>query len=245
VAGELGFDVVELSMREAGDVQPDELAALLDEHGLGLSAIATGQACLFDSLCLADPDPAVRDAVVARLQAEIDLAGRLGADVIVGGIRGRLEGTGRERAAQRAGAVEAIREAARYAGDRGVTILIEPINRYETNFVNTAAEGLALIDDVGEPSLRLLFDTFHGNIEETTLEGAARLAGDRLGYLHVADSNRCAPGQGHVDFCSVFDVLAEIGYEGPAVSEIVPLPDDVTAARRTASFWLSRRSGNA
>ena len=182
VAAKLGFSVVELSLRSPGDVEPDVLAALLRDNQLHLSAIATGQACLFDSLCLSAPDANVRAAAVARLSGAIKLASRFQSAVIVGGIRGRLVGVSAEQSGQRAGAVEAIRECARLAAQLSVPLLLEPINRYETNFVNTVAEGLALLNEVGESSMKLLLDTFHMNIEEQSLAGAVR-GGRRPAWL--------------------------------------------------------------
>ncbi|MGO9344076.1 MAG: TIM barrel protein [Acidimicrobiales bacterium] len=237
VAAELGFAVVELSLRSPDDAEPEMLAAMLSENQLGLSAIATGQAYLVDSLCLSSPDPAVRVAAAGRLTGAIELASRFDAGVIVGGIRGRLFGAPADQADQRAGAVDAIRACARVATKLAVPLLLEPINRYETNFINTAAEGLDLITEIDDPSMRLLLDTFHMNIEERNLGDVLRTAGDRLGYVHVADSNRRAPGQGHIDFPEVIEALDEIAYCGMLVAEVMPLPDDYGAAELTAEFW--------
>ena len=236
-AARLGFAVVELSLRSPGDVEPERLASMLGKNQLDLAAIATGQACLFDSLCLASPDPNVRAAAAGRLSGAVELATRFQAAVIVGGIRGRLIGSHSEQAGQRAGAVSAMRDCARLAAGLGVPLLLEPINRYETNFVNTAEEGLALLTEIGEPSMKLLLDTFHMNIEERNLADAVRNASHRLGYVHIADSNRRAPGQGHVNFAEVIDALDQIAYRGPLVAEVMPIPDDFGAAQLTAEFW--------
>lgn len=236
-AANFGFSAVELSLRARSDLEPELLGSMLSENHLRLCAIATGQACLFDSLCLSSPDPEVRAAAAGRLQGAIELASQFGAAVIVGGIRGRLVGSSAEQASQRAGATQAIRGCALLATRLDVPLLLEPINRYETNFVNTAAEGLALLAEIDQPSMKLLLDTFHMNIEERSLEDALRTAGDRLGYVHVADSNRRAPGQGHTDFMSLMGTLDEIDYGGMLVAEILPLPDDLGAARLTAQFW--------
>jgi len=234
---------VELSLRSPVDVDPEALASMLRDNGLGLSAIATGQACVMDSLCLGSPDADVRKAAENRLSGAIELAARFEAAVIVGGIRGRLVGSPREQQDLRAGATDAMRDCARRAAGLGVTLLLEPINRYETNFINTAAEGIALLEEIGEPSMKLLLDTFHMNIEERTLAGALRDAGDRLGYVHIADSNRRAPGQGHIDFSAVMSALDAIAYRGMLVAEILPLPDDLEAARLTVAFWAGIAEG--
>ena len=120
-------------------------------------------------------------------------------------------------------------------------VLIEPINRYETNFVNTGLQGLELMDEVGEPNLRLLLDTFHMNIEQVNLTTALREAGDKLGYIHFADSNRLAPGQGHIDFVEVVHTLISIGYSGFLTVEILPLPDDASAMHQAGNFFKSMK----
>jgi len=238
-AADLGFSVVELSLRSAEDVEPEALAALLSQNGLSLAAIATGQSCIHDSLCLCHPRPEVRQAAIERLKSIIQLAAQFKAAVIIGGIRGRLSGTAAEQDEQRVAAMAAIGECARFAAFHNVTLLIEPINRYETNFINSAAEGLALLDEIGEPSAKLLLDTFHMNIEEADIARTLEEVGDRLGYLHVADSNRQAPGQGHIDFWSVLQTLTRIGYQGSVTAEILPIPDDLTAAQRAGDFLTS------
>jgi sugar phosphate isomerase/epimerase len=207
---------------------------MLSEHNLLLVAIATGQSCIHESLCLCDPSPQIREATVERLKSIIRLASKFHAAVVIGGIRGRLSGTAAERGRQRAGAVEAIRECARFAAEHQVRLLIEPINRYETNFINSSAQGLALLDEVGDPELKLLLDTFHMNIEEPDINVALQMAGNHLGYVHVADSN--------IDFLSVLHTLAEIGYEGPVTAEILPVPDDMTAMQQAGRFLKSLSS---
>jgi sugar phosphate isomerase/epimerase len=237
LAGELGFDVVELSLRAAADIDRSALKRLLNESGLSVSALATAQACLFDSLCLSSDQAPVREATVKHLQAEIELAAELGSAIIFGGIRGRLDGEAAGQAGQRAAALDAMARCAHHAAGMGVEILIEPINRYETNFINTTDEAIALLNELKLPGLRILLDTFHMNIEEVSITDAIRRAGSHLGYVHLVDSNRRAPGQGHLPFDSILGVLDEIGFAGPLVAEVMPLPDDETAARHTAEFW--------
>ncbi|MCX6027622.1 MAG: sugar phosphate isomerase/epimerase [Chloroflexi bacterium] len=246
-AAEAGFEAVEISLRSPDDLSRDELRTMLNQYGLSLTAIATGQACLHDSLCLSDPRPKVRQAALDRLNSMIRLAAPFGAFTIIGGIRGRLTGREAEQKEQQRSAVEAIRECARLASGLGVTLLVEPINRYETNFINTADEGLRLLDEIAEPAVKLLLDTFHMNIEEPNLPLALRKAGTRLGALHLADSNRQAPGRGHIDFAPIFRALAEIRFAGPIAAEILPMPDDAAAVRLTADFLrvavASRKQG--
>ncbi len=242
-ATENGFEDVELSLRTAEDIEPSQLTEELERFGLSLVAIATGQSCVEDGLCLCSPDPQARRHAVERVKSFVPLAAEAGAAVIIGGIRGRLTGSEAQQVKARDAAVEAIRECAAYVAEYGVVLLIEAINRYETNFINTTAEGLALVEEIGLPSVRLLLDTFHMNIEESDICGALLNAGDRIGHVHLADSNREAPGRGHVEFMRVFQTLAEIEYAGSVTVEILPLPDDAMAMKQAGSYLASLLAG--
>jgi len=132
--------------------------------------------------------------------------------------------------------VEALGECCEAAAPLGVRLVVEPLNRYETALVNTAAEGLELIGRVNADNLGLLLDTFHMNIEEPSIEESMRLAGDRMFHFHVADSNRWYPGAGHVDFPGILRVLDELGYRGYVSGEFLPMPDALTAAREAIGY---------
>ncbi|MGZ4385430.1 MAG: TIM barrel protein [Gaiellaceae bacterium] len=236
VASALGLTCLELSVRDPQALSLPELRSVLDTSSLSVSAIATGQACLADGLCLFARDAGVRAAAIERFATQCALAAELDSAVILGGVRGRLDAGPDELPRRRAAALDAIATCVREASARGVEVLLEPINRYEADFVRTVDEGLEVLDQLGPPSPRLLLDSFHMNIEEGELAGAIRRAGDRLGYVHLADSNRQAPGRGHIDFASILEALEDIAYSGPLVAEILPLPDDQTAMREAASF---------
>lgn len=239
-AGALGFDGVELSLRDVRRLDADAIRHSLDQHDLSALAIATGLNCLVDGACLAARREEQRALGSERLLASIDLASALGAPVIVGGIRGQLPVGGTSSGAVRDAALHAVAEAVAHAERSGVQMLLEPINRYETNFVNTVEAGVELIEAIASPNLRLLIDTFHMNIEEASLTGAIRAAAPVLGYVHLADSNRLAPGLGHVPFDAVLGALDEVGYAGPLVAEVLPRPDDFAAAHACAAFLTNR-----
>jgi sugar phosphate isomerase/epimerase len=235
-ASELGL-CLELSVRDPRALDTPDLLRRLAVASVKVSAVATGQAFTADGLHLSAVDDETRTAAVERFATQAALAAILAAPVILGGLRGRIDGSsGKERERRRTLMVESIRACADAAASAGAEVLLEPVNRYETDFVGTAEEGVALLDEVGSSGLRLLLDSFHMNIEERDPALAIRAAGDRLGYVHLADSNRHAPGEGHIDFTAIFGALAEIDYAGPLVAEILPLPDDLTAARHAAAF---------
>lgn len=231
-----GFRFVELSMRKAEDIAAEDLGRLLQKHSLQVTALATGQGCIHDQLCFTAVDPQLQQASVQRFKTIIDLAAHLGTSVIFGGVRGKLSGTSIEQSHQKEKVMESFLECDQYAEKRGVPLLIEPINRYETNFINNAAEALEFIDQTGCKSTKVLLDAFHMNIEEVDIPTTLRLTGERLGYFHIADSNRQAPGQGHLNFKSIFESLYQMGYHGTISAEILPLPDDDSAVMRTRNF---------
>jgi len=213
-----GYRGVELAIRDPALVDAGELEALVRAHGLAVPAIGTGQAWGEEGLSYSDVDPAIRRAAIERTRAHVPVAGRLNALIIIGLLRGVVrQGVDAEQA--HGWMVAALRECCDAAGRLGVRLALEPLNRYETTLINTAAEGLALIEEVGAPNLGLLLDTFHMNIEEDSFAGAIRQAGSRLGHFHIGETNRKPPGQGRMPWPEIATALKEIDYRGPIVME--------------------------
>ena len=233
-----GYQGVELAIRDPSLVDAAQLQALAERHGLGVPAIGTGQAWGEEGLSYTDADPAVRRAAIARTIAHVPVAGRLGALIIIGLLRGIVRPEV-ERARAYAWMVEALRECCRAAEGEGVRLALEPLNRYETTLVNTVQEGLDLIAEVGAPNLGLLLDTFHMNIEEPSIEGSIAACGPHILHFHLADSNRHYPGAGHLDFRSIVAALERTGYSGWLSGEFMPLPDADTAGRRAIAHLRS------
>ncbi len=233
-----GFKYVELSLRSPTDVNPDELNKTLAELDLKITSVATGQACLFDQLCLGNENEKQRNKAIDHFKSMALFARQINSGaIIIGGIRGRLAGNDAEFQRNFENGVAAIRECAEWADAHEMPLVIEPINRYETNWILTAEDGCNLLNKIGVDSVKLLLDTFHMNIEESSIVDAINKTGNRLGYVHFADNNRHAPGQGQTDFKSILAALERIGYSGPIVAEVLPLPDDLAAINKTADFW--------
>jgi len=230
------FDAVEISLREPDLVNVDWIADKLNEYNLRFSAIATGQSYLHDQLSFFTNNLDVAMLAVRRTQRFIEFAERFGAYVIIGGIRGKLTGNDEDNRQQRTIGIESIRQCATYALDHGVTLLLEPINRYETNLVNSADDGLEMLAEISCPNIKLLLDTFHMNIEERDIPTSIEMVGEKLGYIHFADSNRWAPGQGHIPFPNILKSLRKIGYTGYISVEILPLPDEETATKMAGEY---------
>jgi sugar phosphate isomerase/epimerase len=231
IAG-LGYDGVELAIRDPSLVKRDELSSLVRTCRLTVSAIGTGQAWGEEGLSFTDPDPEVRRAAIVRIKSHVPLAAHLGAVIIIGLIRGVVRPEV-DPAQAMAWLVEALGECCAVARTQGVRLAVEPINRYETTLINSVEQGLELIQRVGADNLGLLLDTFHMNIEEPDILASIQACGDRSYHFHVADSNRWYPGAGHLDFKSILAALQGAGYQGWVSGEFLPLPDAETAARES------------
>lgn len=227
-AASLGFDAVEIFPPSADAIDPAELRKLLSDSGLSLAAVGTGAGWVKHKLSLSEMY--TRDAAVAFVKGVIDFAGPFGAPAIIGSMQGRA---GADPAGARWMLGEALAELGGYAAQYGVPLLYEPLNRYETNLVNTQADGERLICEVAPTTVKLLCDLYHMNIEEVNLADALRAAGPHVGHVHFADSNRRAAGMGHTDFGPIFDALRDIGYNGYLSAEVLPLPDSHAAAKQT------------
>lgn len=231
----LGYDGVELAVRDPALLQVEPLQKLLGSLSLDVPAIGTGQAYGEEGLSLTSPNVKVRTRAISRIKAQIDLAINFNAAVIIGLMRGKVEkGVTRELA--QGWLVEALKECSGYAETKDIKLALEPINRYETNLINTVEAGLKLVEKVASENFGLLLDTFHMNIEEPLIENSIQMAADRIFHFHVADSNRWYPGAGHLDFRRIVETLHHIGYNGYLSAEIVPLPDADSCAEETIAF---------
>jgi sugar phosphate isomerase/epimerase len=218
-----GFDAIEISVdpiRAAGDAIRERVP---------VSAICGGYRGW-----LIDPDDDKRRQAVADLSRLVDLAGELGSGCVVVPIWGRTRNlpgiaTGRSREDDEALFVEGMRLLAERAERTGARLFIEPINRYQNDVCVTIADALRLRDRIGSRAVLVMGDVFHMNIEEADLGEALVSAGDGLGHVHLADSNRLEPGRGHLDLVPVFAGLARMSYRGFASFELAALSGDADA----------------
>jgi sugar phosphate isomerase/epimerase len=226
-----GYDGVELAIRDPRQIDAEALVRMVTSCGLVVPAIGTGQAWGEEGLSFTSGDPAVRAAAIERAASHVPLAARLGAVIIIGLLRG-ITPKGQAHEQSMGWLVEALQATCAVAAERDVRLALEPLNRYETDLIHTAADGLALIERVGAGNLGLLLDTFHMNIEEPSIEHSIGTCGRHLFHFHVADSNRWHPGAGHIDFASILASLEDLGYQGFVSGEFLPKPDADSAAQR-------------
>lgn len=236
-AAELGYDGVEIHLRTPEAVSPEKLTYLSEKYGVAVAAVATGLAKREEGLCLIDDDAAGRAAAVQRLKDFVEWAAEVGCTIIVGSMRGNIpDKKNRKTVDERMH--EALGEVLRYAEEKGVTIVLEAINRYENNYCNTALETAEYVRSFNSPNPLPHLDTFHMNIEEADMNEAIRSVG-RLGHVHLADNTRWACGDGCLDFRKILQTLAEIGYDGYVSVECLPIPDGDTAAKKSIQYIKS------
>lgn len=231
-----GFDGVEIAARDPELIDLTKLKESLSENGIRVSALGTGQAFNDEKLSFCDKSVVTRQRAIERIKSQIDFATQIENPIVIIGL---IRGIARETVSLNQAwqyMTEAVRECADYAGDKGIVLAVEPINRYETNLVNTIAEGNKLLSEVGKENVGLLVDTFHMNIEESNIIQNLGCAAKKMVHFHIADSNRWAPGCGHINFKEIIEFLKGIKYEGFISAEILPKPNPEEAIALTAAF---------
>jgi D-psicose/D-tagatose/L-ribulose 3-epimerase len=226
-----GFDGVEIPIFDREIDKYAELGRRLDD--IGLERIAVGARGADDNPI--SVDPAVRAEAAAATRANLDSAAALGATIICGplgaplGVFSGAPPTAEEKALS----IAHLRDVAPYAEERGVTIAVEYLSRFEMYLTNTAADLAALVREVDHPYVRMMYDTFHANIEEKSPRDALLECRDVLVHVHLSESDRSTPGTGQVAWGETFAALHEIGYDGWVAIEAFSgsLPDLAAATK--------------
>ena len=226
-----GFDAIELVELPVG-----ESAEAAARDGVTVSAICAGYRGW-----LVDPDPEQIKLARSDIKRLLEQGAELGAGCIVIPIYGKSNrlpnmGTGRSREEDEELFLEGMRELAGHAERVGGLLYLEAINRYENHLCITVADSIRYREAIGSPAVRTMGDVFHMNIEEADLGAALEAAGDSLGYVHLADSQRLEPGCGHLDFAPVFAALARMGYDGYASLECSLSGDPETVLPRSVEY---------
>jgi len=236
LVAELGYDGLELHLLHPNQVNRNDVTKLMSQYRLAVTTIGTGMAAGIEGLTFAAPDPEVRRRAVMRVKEQIELAAWLGSNVTIGLLMGRLGNDSDDRPNRYDAAIGCLDECCKAAAERKVTVLLEPLNRYESDYLNTLDDALKIIRHMGLSNVKLLADTFHMNIEEANLAVSLKRAGPHLGFVHLADSNRQAPGHGHLDIRGVLEALRELGYQGYLSFEVLPLPTPRQGAEDAIRF---------
>ena len=230
-----GFETVELPIEDPKHIDPARVKRDLDKAGLVCGSIC---ACM-------GPDRDLRGTAKQQkigldyLKRLIDHMVVLDCPSLIGPVyseTGRADSVPRPEYKQQWKTVAAnLRKLCDYAEERGKQICLEPLNRFETDFINTCDQALQMVKDVGSPALKIQLDTFHMNIEEKNQAEAVRKAGKLLGHLHACGCDRGVPGNDHIDWKGIAKALKDINYQGDIVIE--GFATHVKLIARAAAIW--------
>ncbi len=230
-----GFDTVEIPIEDPSHIDHAHVKRELDKNGLVCGSVC---ACMGGGRDLRGTPEQQKTGLNYMLQL-IDQMVVLGCPSLIGPVYsevGRADAVPeKEYKKQWATVVKHLKTLARYAQKHGKQICLEPLNRFETDFINTCDQGLKMIKDVGNPALRLHLDTFHMNIEEKNQADAIRKAGKHLAHFHACGSDRGTPGNDHIDWKPIVAALKSVKYTGDVVIE--SFTTDVKVIARAAAIW--------
>ena len=207
-----GFDGIEVPIFSLADFCASDIRRGVEQNALECTACSV----IPHGLSIGADDDSVRKKTRTHIEDCVKRAADAGAKILAGPLYtpvGYLPGRRRTRDEWK-WAVECYVSLGPVLERHGVTIAIEPLNRFETYFLNTAADAAALCDQINHPNVGVLFDTFHANIEEKSIGQAYRALGRHLKHVHTCENDRGIPGSGHVEWTEVFGALRDLGYDG-------------------------------
>ncbi|HEX4764999.1 MAG TPA: sugar phosphate isomerase/epimerase family protein [Lichenihabitans sp.] len=231
---DFGFDLIEICVEDPATIDTSRIRDALDRAGLD----ATICGAFGPNRDMSAEDPTIRAAAVHYTRQCIDIAAALGSGSVVGPMYAGVGNTrmlDRDARRQRERAVDSLRPAADHAAAHGIRLGLEPLNRFETDLVNTVDQGLELVAEIGRDNVGLLVDTFHMNIEEKDIPAAIRRAGPHIVEFHACSSDRGTPGEDHLPWPEIVSALDEVGYAGPVVIEA--FTPKIKEIARAVSLW--------
>lgn len=230
-----GFDTVEIPVEDPSHIDPAHVKRELDKHGLVCGSVC---ACMGGGRDLRGTPEQQKTGLTYMMQL-LDQMVVMDCPSLIGPVYsevGRADAVpADEYKKQWATVVKHLKTLSKYAEKRGRQICLEPLNRFETDFINTCDQGLKMIKDVGSPALKLHLDTFHMNIEEKNQAAAIKKAGKHLAHFHACGSDRGTPGNDHIDWKPIVAALKSIKYQGDVVIE--SFTTDVKVIARAAAIW--------
>jgi Sugar phosphate isomerases/epimerases len=230
-AAECGYDGVELQLKNPGSRNPAQIIELLEKNRLQAAAITTGMEYFGNGLSMIAEDQAVQDQAVIRLIEHVELAQKLNCKVVFGSMRGSIENFSRLNQMEDR-LIGNLNKVLDVAVARNVDMVIEPINLYVNNYINSLPEGIKFINRIGVGRLGMLIDTHHMRLHDGDMYEAILKSAPYIHYVHYSDSNRYYPGGGNIDFLQCTRALLTAGYQGWITLECLPLDDGKTCAAK-------------
>ncbi|HKI88987.1 MAG TPA: sugar phosphate isomerase/epimerase family protein [Draconibacterium sp.] len=231
----LGYQAVEFMVRDSKKLDIVRIKTALDNSGLVLCAVSTGQLRAEDDMNLSDLNESNRKETVKRTRDVIDFASGFGVQINIGSLRGKLP-ENREAALNKA--TESLSELLDHALDCGINIALEPQNRYTINWLNNIEETLDFCSHFSQSNLKLVFDVYHWLLEEKSIYASLIKAWNRITHIQFSDSNRSWPGSGQINFPDLIRVLNALNYDGFISVEAKQAPSSEYVARRSADYLL-------
>ncbi len=235
-AAALGFDAVELFTASATAVNANLLQQLSERHHIRICAVGTGAGKVIQGLTLTDPDAGVRARAMDFIREMIGFGATFNAPAIIGSMQGNIP-PGTERAIALQWLSEGISILSGEAEKKGVRLIYEPLNRYETNIFNSFTDAVAWLETLNTNNIQLLADLFHMNIEEQSIPDIIYRYNRYIGHVHFADSNRRAVGMGHTAMADIAKALRSVSYKGFISAEVFPWPNSDAAAQQTINAF--------
>lgn len=234
-AKDMGYDVVEIAVEDLGLIDWDALKQAGRE--LDLQLMVSGAFGMDRDI--SSDRPEIRANGLSYIIDCLEIANKLESPVFGGPLYSAVGKTrlvsAEQKAKERQWCLENLQQAIKQAEKLGVVLALEPLNRFETDMVNTVDQAIAIVDELNSPYLKVLLDTFHSNIEEKDIPASIVKLGDRLVHIQANENDRGTPGTGHLDWVGIRDALRDIGYNGSLVIETFGAPSKELA--RAASIW--------
>ena len=234
-AKQMGFDLVEIPVEGMTDIDYEEAASAFKRTGL----ICTTCACMGPDRDPTHEDPAIQQGGIDYLKHLVDATAKMGGVICAGPIYASVGRTWQASAAQRKKDLERctknLKGVADYARQKGIVFGVEPLNRFETSFINLAEQAVELVEMIDSPAIKIMLDTFHMNIEEKHLGKAIEKAAPYLVHIHSNENDRGTPGSGHVPWADIAAALKKVKYDGALVIESFSSENKTIA--RAAAIW--------
>lgn len=234
-AAQMGFDSFEIALEDPSHVDGSRVKEAIEATGL----IPVVCGAFGPSRDLTHEDAAIRTESLNYIREAVKLCKAWNAKILCGpmysAVGKRRHVSPDQKKIEWALAVKGLKQAGAIAADHNVVLAIEPLNRFETDLINTCEQCVRLVNEVGSNSVRIHLDTFHMNIEENSIYEAVKLAGKSLAHIHACENNRGTPGTGLVDWKGLARGLREVGYSGQAVIE--SFTPECKAIAAAAAIW--------
>lgn len=224
---EIGYDGVDIFVEDILAFNTSQLKELSKTYQLKIISLDTSSIYEKDNLFFSHDDEKLRKKAIEKVKKYILVASELDCFVNLSLVRGNINGEEKRKSY----ILSSFKECCRYAKDYSVTLLIEPLNRYEIDYINTIKEANEFIDRIEYDNIKILADIFHMNIEEESIEASLFFFRDKIRHIHLANSNRKAPFKGHLNLSIIVNIIKSMNYDGFISLEAILKPKPLEAAK--------------